>query len=101
MLLFITLISIHYCYAFIPLNPLEIKYKIVELSSALLPNIDTIGHNLLLKNEIYIKFILHNENIPENIKKNSILDIIKFTQHADEFGGFILSHYHDLIDYIL
>ena len=100
MLLFITLISIHYCYAFIPINPLEIKYKIVEFSSVLLPNIDTIGHNLLLKNEIYIKFILHNENISENIKKNSILDI-KFTQHADEFGGFILSHYHDLIDYIL
>ena len=97
----ITLISIYYCYAMFPIIPFNIKYKLVELSSSILPNIDTIGHNLLLKNEIFIKYILYDHNLSENIKKMLILDIIKVTQHGDEFGGFILSHYHDLINNIL
>lgn len=83
------------------LFPIETKIKLIEVSSKILPNIDTIGHNLLLNNEIIIKNVLHIEKVPLEIRKQIVLDIIKFTQYGDNFGGFILSNYHDIVDKLL
>lgn len=85
-------------YSFIPI---ETKIKIIEFSSKILPRIDTIGHNLLLNNEIVIKNILELEKIPLYTRKQIVLDIIRFTEYGDKFGGFILSNYHDIVDKLL
>ncbi len=85
-------------YSFIPI---ETKIKIIEFSSKILPRIDTIGHNLLLNNEIVIKNILEIEKIPLYTRKQIVLDIIRFTEYGDKFGGFILSNYHDIVDKLL
>ena len=87
--------------AFIIGNMQHFKIELVEKSAQLLPKIDTIGHNLLLNNEVVIKNVLDMENVPLEIKKHIILDIIRVTQYGDQFGGFILSHYHDLVDFLL
>lgn len=87
--------------AFIIGNMQHFKIELVEKSAQLLPKIDTIGHNLLLNNEVVIKNVLDMENVPLEIKKQIILDIIRVTQYGDQFGGFILSHYHDLVDILL
>ena len=87
--------------AFIIGNIQHFKIELVEKSARLLPKIDTIGHNLLLNNEVVIKNVLDMENVPLEIKKHIILDIIRVTQYGDQFGGFILSHYHDLVDFLL
>ena len=87
--------------AFIIGNIQHFKIELVEKSAQLLPKIDTIGHNLLLNNEVVIKNVLDMENVPLEIKKHIILDIIRVTQYGDQFGGFILSHYHDLVDFLL
>ena len=79
----------------------NLKINTVIESSKILPKIDTIGHNLLLNNEIIIKKILIMNDIPMEIKKSIVLDIIRVTQYGDQFGGFILSHYHDLVDLLL
>ena len=87
--------------AFIIGNMQHFKIELVEKTAQLLPRIDTIGHNLLLNNEVVIKNVLDMENVPLEIKKHIILDIIRVTQYGDQFGGFILSHYHDLVDFLL
>tara|TARA_Y100000992_G_C21132383_1_gene427216 strand:+ start:478 stop:780 length:303 start_codon:yes stop_codon:yes gene_type:complete len=98
-LLYFTLFSISN--ALIIGNIQQFKIELVEKSAQLLPKIDTIGHNLLLNNEVVIKNVLDMENVPLEIKKQIILDIIRVTQYGDQFGGFILSHYHDLVDFLL
>ena len=98
-LLYFTLFSISN--ALIIGNIQQFKIELVEKSAQLLPKIDTIGHNLLLNNEVVIKNVLDMENVPLEIKKHIILDIIRVTQYGDQFGGFILSHYHDLVDFLL
>lgn len=97
----ILLINISYLNSFHSIIPIHTKIKIIELSSKLLPNIDTIGHKLLLNNEIVIKQILEIENIPIHIRKILVLDIIKITEYGDKFGGFILSNYHDIVNKLL
>ena len=81
--------------------PLDTKIKIIEFSSHLLPNIDTIGHKLLLNNQIVIKNILELNSIPVEIRKHGVLDIIRITEYGDKFGGFILANYHDIVDKLL
>lgn len=95
---FIFIIEINFVLAFISL---PIKIKIIEFSSHLLPNIDTIGHKLLLNNQVVIKNILDMENIPIEIRKHGVLDIIRITEYGDKFGGFILANYHDIVDKLL
>jgi hypothetical protein len=85
-------------YSFIPI---ETKIKIIEFSSKILPRVDTIGHKLLLNNEVVIKHILDFEKIPLDIRKQLVLNIIRFTEYGDKFGGFILSNYHDIVDKLL
>ena len=73
----------------------------IKNSGFLLPNIDTIGHKLLLNNQVVIKNILDMENIPIEIRKHGVLDIIRITEYGDKFGGFILANYHDIVDKLL
>lgn len=80
---------------------IRIKIQLIEASASILPKIDTIGHNLLLKNEVIIKSILETENIPLYLRKRMVLDIIRITQYGDIFGGIVLSHYHDLVNSLL
>ena len=83
------------------LFPIQTKIKIIELSAHILPKIDTVGHNLLLKNDIIIKNVLELEKIPIDIRKQLVLNIIRFTEYGDNFGGLILSNYHDIVDKLL
>ena len=99
LVLFISIFSIDaFSFDFISIDS---KIKIIELSSRILPNIDTIGHNLLLNNEIVIKNVLHVESVPLDVRKQIVLDIIRVTEYGDKFGGFILSHYHDIVEKLL
>jgi|TARA_B100001093_G_C26632864_1_gene929678 hypothetical protein len=83
------------------LFPIQTKIKIIELSAHILPKIDTIGHNLLLKNDILIKNVMEVEKIPIDTRKQIVLSIIRFTEYGDNFGGLILSNYHDIVDKLL
>lgn len=84
------------------LNGMEhLKIKLIEVSSGLLPQIDTIGHNLLLKDQIVIKAVLEADKIPLELRKSIVLDIVRITQYGDIFGGMVLSHYHDLVNSLL
>tara|TARA_Y100000816_G_C26101114_1_gene583573 strand:+ start:587 stop:901 length:315 start_codon:yes stop_codon:yes gene_type:complete len=83
------------------LFPIQTKIKIIELSAHILPKIDNIGHNLLLKNDILIKNVMELEKIPIDTRKQIVLSIIRFTEYGDNFGGLILSNYHDIVDKLL
>lgn len=74
--------------------------KIVQFSSQILPNFDTIGHYVLNLNEQLITNVIHS-NLNYDIKKSLILKIIELTQQGDEMGGIILKNYYDFVNNIL
>ncbi len=74
--------------------------SIVRGIANFLPNIDLIGHQVLLSNKELIPLILEKDNIPDDIKKELILGIIKMTQYGDSFGGILLENYYHIVDKI-
>lgn len=74
--------------------------SIVRGIANFLPNIDLIGHQVLLSNKELIPIILEKDNIPDDIKKELILGIIKMTQYGDSFGGILLENYYHIVDKI-
>ena len=74
--------------------------SIVRGIANFLPNIDLIGHQVLLSNKELIPLILEKDNIPDDIKKEIILGIIKMTQYGDSFGGILLENYYHIVDKI-
>ena len=97
-LLFILLFNVNS--AFVP-NILNIKLKIIEESSNILPKIDIFGHKILEQNKLLIENIIHMDNLSIEIKKELILNIIKFTQIGDNFGNLILKNYENLVHHLL
>ena len=75
--------------------------EIVKLISAGLPHVDSIGHNILHANDIYINNILNNPNIPHELQKMLILTSIKLAQYGDDMGSNLLTLYYNLVDYCL
>lgn len=74
--------------------------SIVRGIANFLPNIDLIGHQVLLNNKDLIPIILENDNIPYEIKKDIILSIIKISQYGDSFGGVLLENYYHIVEKI-
>jgi len=80
--------------------PHDLKIKIVEDTTSILPKLDWFGHMMLTNNEKLISFVL-NTNFDDSIKKELILNIIDLCRKGDETGGVILENYYNLIDKIL
>ena len=75
--------------------------EVVKLISGGLPHVDSIGHNILHANNIYINNILNNPNIPHDLQKMLILSSIKLAQYGDDMGSKLLTLYYNLVDYCL
>ena len=71
---------------------------LVEQISAILPKVDSIGHNILSANDKFILYILKNPNLSEEIQKNIILSSIRLAQTGDDFGSTLLQLYYDIVD---
>tara|TARA_Y200000002_G_scaffold74830_1_gene58700 strand:- start:614 stop:919 length:306 start_codon:yes stop_codon:yes gene_type:complete len=96
--LFILLININH--AFIP-NLLNLKLKVIEYSSNILPKVDVFGHKILEENKLLIEKIIHMDSLSIELKKELILTIIKFTEVGDSFGNFVLTNYEHLVNNLL
>lgn len=96
--LFILLINMNYAY--IP-NLLNLKLKVIEYSSNILPKIDVFGHKILEENKLLIEKIIHMDDLSIELKKELILSIIKFTEVGDSFGNFVLTNYEHLVNNLL
>ena len=80
--------------------PEDIKIKIVEDTTGLLPQLDWFSHLMLTNNERLIDNLLHSD-IDPTIKKKIILKIVDFLREGDEMGGVILSKYYNLLDTLI
>tara|TARA_A100001015_G_C14801200_1_gene637020 strand:+ start:343 stop:729 length:387 start_codon:yes stop_codon:yes gene_type:complete len=89
--------SIYSPFTYLPIDKREIVREIANF----LPNIDLIGHQVLLTNKDLIPIIYNMDNIPYDLKKDIILGIIKLSQYGDSFGGILLNNYHHFVDVIL
>tara|TARA_B100000424_G_scaffold250354_1_gene225001 strand:- start:1 stop:489 length:489 start_codon:yes stop_codon:yes gene_type:complete len=70
----------------------------VKLISSALPHVDSIGHQILHANNVYINNILNNPNIPHDIQKMLILASIKLAQYGDDMGSELLKLYYNIVD---
>lgn len=73
----------------------------IKSMSDTLPQFDSISHIVLNTNSRLISYVLEDELIPPEIKKNIILLTIKMTQEGDNMGGQILELYYNIVDKIL
>ena len=71
---------------------------IVEKISALLPRVDTIGHNVLHANNEFIDYILNDTNLSEIMKKKIVLMSIQLAIMGDNMGSTFLQLYYDIVD---
>ena len=74
---------------------------IVQSLSNTLPQFDSISHVVLNTNSELISYVLNDEFIPPQIKKDIILLTIKMTQEGDNMGGQILELYYNIVNHIL
>lgn len=74
---------------------------IVQSLSNTLPQFDSISHIVLNTNSKLISYVLNDELIPPQIKKDIILLTIKMTQEGDNMGGQILELYYNIVNHIL
>lgn len=105
-LLLLLLANLQFSYAFgIELFSLskihpESAVSLVKLSTAILPQFDSIGHHVLQTNKVLINKLLEN-NFDPVLKKKLILQVIDLTRQGDEMGGKILQDYYNFIDFLL
>ncbi len=74
---------------------------IIQSLSNTLPQFDSISHIVLNTNSKIISYVLNDELIPPQIKKDIILLTIKMTQEGDNMGGQILELYYNIVNHIL
>ncbi|MBI96550.1 hypothetical protein CL656_05340, partial [bacterium] len=72
--------------------------NVVIYISGLLPKVDNIGHDVLHANNVFIKDILSNDSLSDEMKKHIILFSIKMAQYGDDMGSHILQFYYDIVD---
>ena len=80
---------------------LNFNEKIVNDIATTLPNIDTIGHQVVLLNKNLVNVLLQDHNVPIEVKKDIILLFIKISQEGDKFGTVVLNNYYHLVNYFL
>ena len=73
----------------------------VKQLSASLPHVDSIGHNILHANNIFINDILNNPYLSHEMQKMIILTSIKLAQYGDNMGSSLLELYYNIVDYFL
>ena len=83
----------------LPIPP-DVGVSIVKASTAILPQVDSVGHFVLKTNEMLINKII-DSNLEQNLKKEYILKVIEFTRNGDNMGNQILLNYYNLINSIL
>ena len=87
------------------MNPwIHINQYVVKEITDYIPKVDLVGHNVLLSNENLIPKILELESyglITDDVKKNLILGIIKFSQVGDQFGSVVIHNYYDIVERLL
>lgn len=76
------------------------KQIVLEISS-LLPQVDTIGHDILHANNQFVVNVLANDQMSHEFKKDIILLSIKLAQYGDNLGSFFLQQYYNIVDYII
>ena len=66
-----------------------------------LPMVDTFGHKNLEMNDQLIPLILDNNQLSTPLKAELVTGLIRFSQFGDNFCSWILSHYLELITYLV
>ena len=79
----------------------NIGNSMVKQLSAGLPNVDSIGHNILHANNVFINDILNNQYLTHGMQKMIILASIKLAQYGDNMGSSLLEFYYKIVDYFL
>ena len=74
---------------------------IVKQISGVFPKMDIISHFVLHTNDVLINYVLNNNYIDLENKKQVALFLIKMTQIGDSTGSHILQIYHDLVNCLL
>lgn len=78
----------------------KIIIPLIDKITKIIPNIDTIGHNVILIDKNLIINLINNDYIDNHVKKDIILTIIKLTQDGDQIGTFVLQNYYNLVNHI-
>lgn len=87
--------------AFNPNIPPSIAKQIVKTSSGILPNADSVGHNVLHGNKVIIDFLLDHNEIAMQYKKPFILFLIDTARMGDDTGSRILDTYYNIVNHML
>lgn len=74
---------------------------IIKQISGVFPKMDIISHFVLHTNDVLINYVLNNNYIDLENKKNLALFLIKMTQIGDSTGSQILKIYYDLVSCLL
>ena len=85
---------------FIRQHPL-VAVKAVNFLTHKLPMLDTFGHKNLELNDQLIPLIMNNPELSSPLKADLVTGLIRFSQFGDNFGSWILSHYLELITYLV
>lgn len=72
----------------------------IDKLTKIIPNIDLIGHNVILIDKNLIINLINNDYIDNHVKKDIILTIIRLTQEGDQIGTFVLQNYYNLVNHI-
>ena len=73
------------------------KQTVIYISE-MLPHVDNIGHQVLHANNVFIKDILSNPVMNDELKRNIILFSIKLAQYGDDMGSQLLQLYYNIVD---
>ena len=98
---FLTFILLNLSNAFNPNIPPNIAKQIVKTTSGLLPNADSIGHNVLHGNKVMIDYLLDHNEIAMQYKKPFILFLIETARMGDDTGSHILDIYYNIVNHML
>ena len=77
------------------------RIHIVDKFAQSLPNIDSIGHQVILLDRNLVNLLIDNHSISPDLKKNLILLIIKISQEGDQIGTFVLENFYKITDFLL
>ena len=96
-----SLLLISFSNAFNPNIPPNVAKQIVKTTSGILPNADSIGHNVLHGNKLIIDYLLDHNEIAMQYKKPFILFLIETARMGDDAGSRILDIYYNLVNHML
>lgn len=74
---------------------------IIDKFAKTLPNIDSIGHQVILLDRSLVNLLIDSHSISPDLKKNLILLIIKLSQEGDQIGTIVLENFYKITDFLL